>query len=65
MGAGGITAGTMSGLSISDKVVKPADILYLNLLCDDIFKDLKVVNAVGTFNYAERKNDIVILESSW
>ena len=65
MGAGGVTVGTTSGLSISDKVVKPADILYLSLLCDDMLKDRKVVNAVGTFNYSERKNDIAILESIW
>ena len=39
VGAGGVTAGTTSGvLSISDKVVKPADILFLNLLCDDMFE---------------------------
>ena len=43
VGAGGVTTGTTPGLSISDKVVNPADILYLNLLCHDIFKDLKVV----------------------
>ena len=65
LGVGSVTAGTTSGLSISDKVVKPADILYLSLLCDDMLKDLKVVNAVGTFNYAERKNYIAILESIW
>ena len=50
VGAGGVTAGTMSGLSILDKTVKPADILCLSLLCDNMFKNLKVVNAVGTFN---------------
>ena len=49
LGAGGVTAGTTSGLSISDKVVKPADILYLSLLCDDMLKDRKVVNAVVNF----------------
>ena len=65
MGAGGVTAGTTSGPSILDKTVKPADILCLSLLCDDMFKYFKVVNAVGTFNYAERKNDIAILESIW
>ena len=65
LGAGGVTAGTTSGLSISDKGVKPADILCLSLLCDDILKDLKLVNVVGTFDYSERKNDIVILESIW
>ena len=66
VGAGGVTAGTTSGgLSISDKAVKPADILYLNLLWDDMFKDLKVGFALSTFNYSERKNDISILESSW
>ena len=46
MGAGGVTAGTTSGgLSISDKVVKPADILFLNLLWDDMFEDRKIVIA--------------------
>ena len=66
VGAGGVTAGTTSGgLSILDKAVKPADILYLNLLWDDMFKDLKLGFALSTFNYSERKNDISILESSW
>ena len=43
VGAGGVTAGTMSGMSISDKAVKPADILCLSLLCDDILKDRKLI----------------------
>ena len=39
VGAGGVTAGTTSGgLSISDKAFKPADIVFLNLLCDDMFE---------------------------
>ena len=41
VGAGGVTAGTTLGLNILDKGVKPADILCLNLLCDDILKNCK------------------------
>ena len=55
LGAGGVTAGTTPGLRISDKAVKPADILYLNLLCDDILKDRKLVNVGVYFCYSERK----------
>ena len=63
VGAGEVTAGATLGLKISDKAVNPADILYLSLLRDDILKDHKLVNAVGTFSYSERKHDIAILES--
>ena len=51
--------------NLSDKALKPADILCLSLLCDDILKDRKLVNAVGTFDYSGKKNDIAILESIW
>ena len=64
VGAGGVTAGTTSGINISDKVVKPADILYLNLLCDDILKDRKLMR-VCTFVTPSGRNDNAILENYW
>ena len=37
----GVTAGMASGLRIQDKADKTEDILYLNLLCEDMVKDRK------------------------
>ena len=40
-GAAGVTTGTASGLRNRDKVDKPEEILYSNLLCEDMVKDRK------------------------
>ena len=40
-GTAGVTTGMASGLRNRDKADKPEEMLYLNLLCEDMVKDRK------------------------